>query len=170
MIMPAGQRLLLPASPLFIWSSLLVALLLTMLGKEPWMPDLLALVLVFWTIHQPLRVGMLAAFCFGLIMDVHQAGLLGQHALSYTALSFLSIMIHRRVLWFPVPAQALQLLPLMLAAHILELLVRLISGGAMPAWSFWLSPVLQALLWPLASIVLLMPQRRAPDPDLNRPL
>jgi rod shape-determining protein MreD len=170
MIMPTGQQLLLPASPLFIWASLILALLLTMLGSEPWMPDLLALVLVFWTIHQPLRVGMLAAFCFGLIMDVHQAGLLGQHALSYTALSFLSIMIHRRVLWFPVPAQALQLLPLMLAAHILELLVRLISGGAMPAWSFWLSPVLQALLWPLASIVLLMPQKRAPDPDLNRPL
>ncbi len=170
MIMPTGQQLLLPASPLFIWSSLIVALLLTMLGQEPWMPDLLALVLVFWTIHQPLRVGMLAAFCFGLIMDVHQAGLLGQHALSYTALSFLSIMIHRRVLWFPVPAQALQLLPLMMAAHILELLVRLLSGGAMPAWSFWISPLLQALLWPLASIVLLMPQRRAPDPDLNRPL
>jgi rod shape-determining protein MreD len=40
----------------------------------------------------------------------------------------------------------------------------------MPAWSFWLSPLLQALLWPLASIVLLLPQRRAPDPDLNRPL
>jgi rod shape-determining protein MreD len=170
MIMPAGQRLLLPASPLFIWSSLLVALLLTMLGKEPWMPDLLALVLVFWTIHQPLRVGMLAAFCFGLIMDVHQAGLLGQHALSYTALSFLSIMIHRRVLWFPVPSQALQLLPLMVAAHVLELVVRLISGGAMPSWSFWIAPLLQALLWPLTSIVLLMPQRRAPDPDLNRPL
>ena len=170
MIMPTGQQLLLPASPLFIWSSLIVALLLTMLGNEPWMPDLLALVLVFWTIHQPLRVGMLAAFSFGLIMDVHQAGLLGQHALSYTALSFLSIMIHRRVLWFAVPAQALQLLPLMLAAHVLELLVRLVSGGTMPVWSFWLSPLLQALLWPLASIVLLMPQKRAPDPDLNRPL
>jgi rod shape-determining protein MreD len=170
MIMPTGQQLLLPASPLFIWSSLIAALMLTMLGQEPWMPDLLALVLVFWTIHQPLRVGMLAAFCFGLIMDVHQAGLLGQHALSYTALSFLSIMIHRRVLWFPVPAQALQLLPLMVAAHLLELLVRLLSGGAMPAWSFWISPLLQALLWPLASIVLLLPQKRAPDPDLNRPL
>lgn len=170
MIMSTGQPLLLPARPLFIWSSLIVALLLTMLGNEPWMPDLLALVLVFWTIHQPLRVGMLAAFSFGLIMDVHQAGLLGQHALSYSALSFLSIMIHRRVLWFPVPSQALQLLPLMVAAHVLELLVRLLSGGSLPAWSFWISPLLQALLWPLASIVLLMPQRRAPDPDLTRPL
>lgn len=170
MIMPLGKQLLLPASPLFIWTSLIAALLLTMLGSEPWMPDLLALVLVFWTIHQPLRVGMLAAFCFGLVMDVHQAGLLGQHALSYTALSFLSIMIHRRMLWFGAPSQALQLLPLMVAAHMLELVVRLLSGGSMPPWTFWISPLLQALLWPLASIVLLMPQRRAPDPDLTRPL
>ena len=170
MIMPSGQQLLLPASPLFIASSLLGALLLSMLSQQPWMPDVMALTLVFWTIHQPLRVGIGAAFCFGLVMDVQQAGLLGQHALAYTALSFLGIMIHRRVLWFPVPSQALQVLPLMMAAHLLEFLVRLVSGGGWPEWSYWLAPVLQAALWPLASVLLLMPQRRAPDPDATRPL
>jgi len=170
MIMPSGQQLLLPASPLFIASSLLGALLLSMLSQQPWMPDVMALTLVFWTVHQPLRVGIGAAFCFGLVMDVQQAGLLGQHALAYTALSFLGIMIHRRVLWFPVPSQALQILPLMMAAHLLEFLVRLASGGGWPDWSYWLAPVLQALLWPLASVLLLMPQRRAPDPDATRPL
>ena len=87
MIMPSGQQLLLPANPLFIWSSLITALLLNMLplGRVPWMPDLLALVLVFWNVHQPLRVGIGVAFMFGLGMDVHQSSLLGQHALSYTA-------------------------------------------------------------------------------------
>jgi len=170
MIMRSGQQLLLPASPWFIAGSLLVALLLSMLGQRPWMPDLLALTLVFWTVHQPLRIGIGAAFCFGLVMDVQQAGLLGQHALSYTALSFLAIMIHRRVLWFPVPSQALQILPLLLAAHVLDLLVRLASGGGFPVWSYWVAPFLQALLWPVASVVLLMPQRRAPDPDATRPL
>ena len=170
MIMPSGQQLLLPASPFFIAASLLGALLLSMLSQQPWMPDVLALTLVFWTIHQPLRVGIGAAFCFGLVMDVQQAGLLGQHALAYTALSFLGIMIHRRVLWFPVPSQALQILPLMLAAHLLEFLVRLVSGAGWPEWTYWLAPVLQAALWPLASVLLLMPQRRAPDPDATRPL
>ena len=58
-------------------------------GRTPWMPDLLALVLVFWSVHQPLRVGIGAAFVFGLLMDVHQAALLGQHALAYTALELL---------------------------------------------------------------------------------
>ncbi|MEI7785736.1 MAG: rod shape-determining protein MreD [Betaproteobacteria bacterium] len=170
MIMPSGQQLLLPASPLFIASSLLAALLLSMLSQQAWIPDVMALTLVFWTIHQPLRVGIGLAFCFGLVMDVQQAGLLGQHALAYTALSFLGIMIHRRVLWFPVPSQALQVLPLMVAAHLLELLVRLLSGAGWPHWSYWLAPLLQALLWPLVSVLLLMPQRRAPDPDATRPL
>ena len=94
MIMRPGQQLLLPANPLFIWSTLLFALLLNMLqnmgmwGRAAWVPDLLALVLVFWSVHQPLRVGIGTAFVFGIFMDVHQSGLLGQHALAYTVLSF----------------------------------------------------------------------------------
>lgn len=172
MIMRSGQPLLLPASPLFIWLSLVAALLLNMLplGRQPWMPDLLALVLVFWTVHQPLRVGIGAAFAFGLVVDVQQAGLLGQHALVYTALSYLAIMIHRRLLWFAVSSQALQIAPLLVAAHVLELVVRLLAGDSFPGLSFWLAPLLQALLWPVVSVLLLLPQHRAHDPDENRPI
>jgi len=176
MIMPRGQQLLLPASSLFIWSSLLVALgcnmLLNMglLGRAAWLPDLLALALVFWTIHQPLRVGMTAAFALGLAMDVHQSALLGQHALAYAVLSFLAIAMHRRLLWFSVPSQAAQVLPLFVVAHALTLLVRLIAGDDFPGWSMLLAPVLEALLWPVVSVLLLLPQKRAPDPDANRPL
>jgi len=176
MIMRPGQQLLLPASPVFIWASLLAALLLNMLqnmglwGRAPWTPDLVAIVLVFWTVHQPLRVGVAAAFVFGLCMDVHQAALLGQHAMSYTVLSYLAITIHRRLLWFSVPMQALQVLPLFVAAHAIELVLRLLGGGAFPgAWIF-LAPVIEAALWPLVSVALLLPQRRAPDPDADRPL
>ena len=172
MIMRSGQQLLLPASPLFIWASLIVALLLNMLplGRVPWMPDFLALVLVFWNVHQPLRVGMSAAFLLGLAMDVHQSALLGQHALAYAGLSFLAITMHRRLLWFSVPSQAAQVLPLFVAAHALTLLLRLLAGNDFPGWSLLLAPALEALLWPLVSVVLLLPQKRAPDPDANRPL
>ena len=172
MIMPSGQQLLLPANPLFIWASLFAALLLNMLplGRMPWLPDFMALVLVFWNVHQPLRVGIGMAFMFGLGMDVHQSSLLGQHALSYTALSFFATMIHRRLLWFSVPSQAVQVLPLFAAAHAVELAIRMMSGGIFPGWNILLAPVLEALLWPVISIVLLAPQRRAPNPDENRPL
>jgi rod shape-determining protein MreD len=172
MIMRSGQQLLLPASPVFIGMSLLVALLLDMLplGRQAWTPDLLALVLVFWNVHQPLRVGIGMAFMFGLGVDVHQSALLGQHALSYTTLCFFATMIHRRLLWFPVPSQAVQVLPLFFMAHLLELIIRLINGDAFPGWLILLAPFIEALLWPVASVVLLLPQRRAPDPDENRPL
>jgi rod shape-determining protein MreD len=176
MIMRPGHQLLLPASPLFIWGSLVAALLLNMAqnmglwGRAAWVPDVLAIVLVFWSVHQPLRVGIVAAFVFGLLMDVHQGGLLGQHALAYTVLSFFAITIHRRLLWFSVPSQAAQVLPLFFASHAVELIVRLISGGVFPGWWLVLAPFLEAALWPVASIILLAPQRRAPDPDANRPL
>ena len=172
MIMRPGQPLLLPANPLFIWFTLVAALLLNMLplGRNAWMPDFLALVLVFWSVHQPLRVGIGAAFFFGLCMDVHQTALLGQHALAYTASSYFAITIHRRLLWFSVPSQAVQVLPLFVAAHAIELAIRLLSGGAFPGWLIVLSPLIEAVLWPIVSIMLLAPQRRAPDPDENRPL
>lgn len=176
MIMRPGQQLLLPASPLFIWGSLVVALLVNMAqsmglwGRAAWVPDVLALVLVFWTIHQPLRIGIGASFVFGMLMDVHQGGLLGQHALAYTVLSFFAITIHRRLLWFTVPSQAAQVLPLFMAAHAVEVVVRMIGGGAFPGFWILLAPLLEAALWPVASVMLLAPQRRAPDPDENRPI
>ena len=169
---PGQQQLLLPVSPLFMWASLVVALLINMIpiGRAAWMPDLLALAIVFWGVHQSARVGIGAAFVFGLCMDVHQSSMLGQHALSYTTLGFFAITIHRRLLWFSVPSQALQVLPLFAAAHAIELAIRLIGGGAFPGLLLALAPVIESMLWPLVSVLLLAPQRRAPDPDENRPL
>ena len=172
MIMPRGKQLLLPARPRFIWGTLFAALMVNMLplGRQPWMPDLLALVLVFWSVHQPLRVGIATAFAFGLVMDVHQTALLGQHALAYTALSYFAIMVHRRLLWFTVPSQALQVMPLFGSAHAIELAIRLFAGGSFPGWSLVLAPMLESLLWPVVTVILLAPKRRAVDPDKTRPL
>lgn len=171
-MMPRGSQLLLPVNPVFIWFSLIVALLINLLPWGRWAgtPDLLAVALVFWSVHQPRRVGVGAAFVFGLIMDVHQGALLGQHALAYTLLSFFAITVHRRLLWFTVPSQAVQIGPLFVAAHAVSLLVRLIAGAGLPGWSLVLAPLFESMLWPVASWLLLAPQRRAPDRDKNRPL
>jgi len=173
MIMPRGSdQLLLPVNPFFIALTLVGAVLLEMLplGRHPAAPDLLALVLVFWNVHQPRRVGVGLAFSVGLVMDVHQGALLGQHALAYTLLSYLAITVHRRVLWFSLPSQALHVLPVFVAAHALSLLARLLAGGMFPGWWLLAAPVFEALLWPAVVLLLLAPQRRAPDPDQNRPL
>jgi rod shape-determining protein MreD len=169
---PGQQQLLLPVSPLFMWASLVTALLIDMipLGRMAWMPDCLALVIVFWSVHQPTRIGMGAAFVFGLLIDVHQSAMLGQHALSYTMLGFFGIMIHRRLLWFSVASQALQVLPLFAASRLIELTIRMIGGDAFPGWQLFIAPLIEAALWPLINALLLAPQRRAPEPDANRPL
>jgi rod shape-determining protein MreD len=135
-----------------------------------WLPDFLAVVLVFWAIHQPLRVGIGAAFFFGLCMDVHQTSLLGQHAWAYTLLGFGAVMLHRRVLWYPLLEQAVLLLPLFVVVHAVEVGLRLLAGGVFPGWGVLLAPVIETALWPLATWILLAPQRRPPDPDAHRPL
>jgi rod shape-determining protein MreD len=175
--MPRGTRqLLLPASPFFIWFSILIAFICNMTqnfwfwGRASWAPDFLAIVLVFWNIHQSQRIGIGIAFAFGIAMDVYQSAILGQHALCYTLLSFASIALHRRVLWFKTPVQALQLFPLFAATHLIELSLRMMFGGAQPDGWLILAPVIEALLWPIIAVILLMPQNRAPDPDANRPL
>ncbi len=173
MIMPRGSdQLLLPVNPFFIGFTLLAAFAFNLLplGRQPAMPDLLAVALAFWNVHQPRRVGVGLAFLFGLLMDVHQGALLGQHALAYTLLSFVAITVHRRLLWFGVVEQALQILPLFIIVHGVALAVRMLAGGMFPGWWLLLAPMLEAALWPLVTVLLLAPQRRAPDPDQNRPL
>jgi len=171
-MMPRGSELLLPVNPLFIWFSLFLALSLNMLpwGRVAGVPDFLAVALVFWNVHQPRRVGVGAAFVLGLLMDVHQGALLGQHALAYTLLSFFAITVHRRLLWFTVASQAVQVVPLFVAAHAVSLLVRMVAGAGFPGWGLLGAPLIESVLWPVASFMLLAPQRRAPDRDKNRPL
>lgn len=167
-----SQAILRPASPTFIAASLALAFAFNLVTwpREWPMPDLLALVLVFWNIRQPRRVGIGLSWVFGLLMDVHRAGVLGEIALAYTLMSYLAISIHRRVLWFSVWGQAAHVLILFFMAQVVGAGLRSLMGGAIPHPSFLLAPVFTALLWPLATAILMAPQRRPLDPDENRPL
>jgi rod shape-determining protein MreD len=164
--------ILLPASSLFIALSLAAAFVLNLLPFGSWVgvPDFVALVLVFWSINQPRKVGIGVAFCMGLLMDVHDASLFGENALSYTLLSYFAIMIHRRVLWFPAITQAMHILPLLLVAQAVQLLVRLAASGRFPGWWYFAESFVSALLWPVVCWILLAPQRRAIDRDDTRPI
>ncbi|RZI43873.1 rod shape-determining protein MreD [Herbaspirillum sp. HC18] len=164
--------ILLPANPLFITTSLLIAFVLNLLPWGRWVgiPDFVALVLVFWSIHQPRKVGIGIAFMMGLLMDVHDATLLGENALSYTLLSYFAIMIHRRVLWFKLPTQAAHVLPLLLLAQVVQFVVRMMVSGMFPGVLYFLESFVSAALWPVVTLLLLAPQRRAVDRDETRPI
>ena len=116
----ASRRILLPVRNWFIVLTLFLALVLNLVpfGRFPGIPDWVALVLAFWCVHQPLKVGMAAGFVLGLAMDVADASVMGQHALAYVLLAFAAAGWSRRVLWFPLSQQALHVLPMFLGMQL----------------------------------------------------
>ena len=156
------SQILLPVRVSTILGSLVLALFLNFL---PWrdlrvVPDFVALVVVFWCIRQPRLVGLGVAWSLGLITDAGNGVLLGQHALAYSLLAFLSIWLSRRILWFGVGLQALHVGAMLLVAQGVALLVRVSAGDSFPGWPMFVGPIAGALLWPVVTWLLLLPQRR----------
>jgi rod shape-determining protein MreD len=168
----SSRRILLPAKGWFIALTLIVAFFanLVPLGRLPGVPDWVALVLVFWCIHQPLRVGMGAAFLLGLLMDVADASVMGQHALAYVLLAFAAGGLSRRILWFRLSLQALHVLPLLLGAQTVMLVVRLIGGAEFPGLPYFLGSLVATALWYPMTYLLLLPQFQPVERDDNRPI
>ena len=166
------QRILLPAKVGFIALSVLVALALNLLpwGDFPAIPDFVALVLVFWCIHQPRRMGMGIPFAVGLIMDAANATLMGQHAFAYAVMAFGAMAISRRVLWFSMGPQSMHVFGLLMLGQLLILIVRMLVGASFPGVLIFMASVVGAALWPLATLSLLAPQRRPEMVDENRPI
>jgi rod shape-determining protein MreD len=161
------QGMLMPVNPAFMLLSVVIALVFNLL---PWrsvvgLPDLLALVIAFWCVHEPRKMGIGFAWLLGLVMDAGNGALMGQHAFAYAILAFGAVSLHRRILWFPPWRQAAHVLVLLLASHTLMLAVRMFAGGAYPGILYFVGPLIAAALWPLASFLLLLPQRRPRNAD-----
>ena len=123
------QRILLPVSVAYMALTVVLALLFNLL---PWrdlmgVPDMVALVIAFWCVHQPRKMGIGVAWLVGLVMDAGNGALLGQHAFAYAFLAFGAITLHRRILWFSLWQQAAHILVLLLASQALMLGVRMRS-------------------------------------------
>ena len=161
--MLVASQILQPVRASTIIASFALALFLNFL---PWrdlrvVPDFVALVLLFWCIRQPRLVGLGVAWTLGLITDAGNGVLLGQHALAYSLLAFLGIWLSRRILWFGPGLQALHVGAILLAAQGVALLIRVAAGAEFPGWPLVIGPLAGALLWPLVTWLLLLPQRRA---------
>jgi len=168
----SSSRILLPVKVWFIFFSLIAALFMNLVptGRVPGVPDWVALALAFWCVREPFKVGMAAGFILGIIMDVANAAVMGQHALAYVLLAYGASTLSRRVLWFPFAIQALHVFPLFLATQIVVVAVRLLGGAEFPGWSYFLSSFAAALLWSPLTYVLLLPQYQPLEKDENRPI
>ncbi len=163
------QELLLPVRPGFIVLTLIAALLCNLLPWSGWAmwltPDFVALIVLYWCIHEPRKIGFLTAWSLGLLMDIADGSLFGQHALAYIILAYAGMVLHRRVQRFAMTQQILHVIPLLLFTDLVVLLVRALSGADFPGYLYFLGSFSGAALWPVMTHLLKLPQRPRPDPD-----
>lgn len=167
-----SSRILLPVRPWFIALSLIAALLLNFLPTSNWpgVPDWVALVLCFWSVREFRKVGMGWAFILGLIMDVADGAVLGQHSLAYVLMAFGASALSRRILWFPLAQQSVQIMPLLFLVQIVQAVIRLMAGAEAPGWGYFVGPLVATALWIPLTFVLLLPQYQPVERDDNRPI
>lgn len=155
---PQGPVLARPIPSYLVAASLAMGFLLTLL---PWpaswhwlVPDFILVTLVYWNLRSPRQAGLGAAFLFGLLTDATLGTLLGQHALAYLLVAFITITFQRRLQNFPLWGRALQLAPLFVGQALLVLVSGPFFGRAVLDWRYLAAGGLAALLWPLAAWLL----------------
>jgi rod shape-determining protein MreD len=153
-----------PASIGLVFFSFVAAYLLMLLPwSGAWLlarPDFVLLVLLFWALHQPRSIGQGMAFFAGLLMDVSDSMLLGQHALAYVMAVFAAQVFRVRILTFHIPEQTLHLLPITLLASSVMLGMNLLLGANFPGLGYFVAPVVTAMLWGPTNWVLYLPAVR----------
>jgi len=134
------------------------ALMLQMLPLPEWAqnlrPDWVALVLIYWCIALPERVGVGVGWLAGLMLDVAHGALLGQNALTLAVVAYLAVRLHQRIRLFPLWQQAVNAL-LMVSLHLMLVLwIKGATGQTTETWAYWLPALTSMLIWPVVFIAL----------------
>ncbi|KIU49693.1 MULTISPECIES: rod shape-determining protein MreD [Pseudomonas] len=147
-----------------VWLTFLIGLLLSVWPTLPFMeifrPLWLALLLAFWTLHLPHKVGMTTAFVLGLAEDVLYGTLLGQNALVLVLITFLVLSLQQRLRMFPMWQQSLVILVIFGLAQLVQLWLSALTGNRQPTLALVWPAVISALLWPWISFALRGLRRR----------
>ncbi|WP_159016704.1 rod shape-determining protein MreD [Cognatiluteimonas profundi] len=133
--------------PLSVGLALLLGLLPLPASLQPFRPYWLALVVGYWLIEDPDRVGLGFAFAMGLLADLAFGGLLGEQALRLTVMAFILQRFRAQLRFFPLSQQALAIGGLLLNDRVVSAAVHLALGEPQLPWSFWWAPLLGMLLW-----------------------
>ena len=131
--------------------SLLLALLLGLVplpeALQPFRPYWLALVLAYWLLEAPERVGPGVAFAIGLVADVAFGSLIGEQALRLVVLAFILDRFRARLRFFPLSQQAATIGVLLLNDRVINAVVHVVLGVPQLPWTYWLAPLVGMLLW-----------------------
>jgi len=151
-----------------IWITIFVGMVLAVLPMPQFLPpelgflrpDWVAMVLVYWTIALPNRVGILMAWLAGIMVDVLLGSLIGQHALSYVLIAYVTGSLYQRFRMFSVWQQATILFALLGLNQLIGFWIESIVG--LTSWSLWyfLPAVSGSFLWPSVFLTLRYLRRR----------
>jgi rod shape-determining protein MreD len=138
--------------------SFLIGYILTVMPLPDWLhrarPEWIALLLIYWCMALPERVGVFSAWLAGMFQDALQFSLLGQHALAYTLLAFLTVKLHQRIRLFPLWQQALVVLVLLMLTQLIITWINGFIGRPAGDWTHWLTVLTGTLLWPAVFLAL----------------
>ena len=152
----APHEILLPVRAAFIIFTFIAALLINLLPWSGWWlvikPDFVALVVLYWCIQQPRKVGFTSAWLLGLVMDVAEGSLFGQHALAYSVLAFGGVALHRRLQMFDLRQQTTQVFGIFALTYAVYALVHWQVNGYV-VWLYFLGCLTSTLLWTPLSLM-----------------
>ncbi len=141
-----------------------VAMMLTVLPLPEWAglwrPAWAALVLIYWCLAVPERVGVGSGFMAGLVLDALTGTLLGQHALGLSVVAFFAHKAHRWVRVLPLWQQGLGVFALVMLYELLVSWVSGMQGLAVDPWLWLAAPLTSTILWPWVFILLRDLRRR----------
>jgi len=135
-----------------------VAFMLTIMPLPEWAiefrPDWVTLVLVYWAMALPARVGVTIAWFIGLMLDVSHGAILGQNALGLVLVIYIVHIQHQRLRVASLVQQAIVIFFLLLLKQLIVLWVSGIVGHAPDTWLFFMPCLSGALLWPWIYIIM----------------
>ncbi|MCP4597264.1 rod shape-determining protein MreD [Neptuniibacter sp.] len=117
-------------------------------------PEWVAMILIYWVMALPHRVGMGMAFSLGLFLDVIKGSVLGLNALSLTIIAFLTLLLHQRLRMFPLVQQAMMVMVLVGINQLLFHWMQGFTGYTGDSLLFLLPCLVSAVLWPWMFVVL----------------
>ena len=112
-------------------------------------PELLLLLVIYWSLSAPRIAGLAFAWLCGLAIDVLAGPILGQHAAAFLLVAFLTHKFQLRMRIFPIWHQTLTVFMLLAIYEFLIFWIDGIIGPAITSWMRWLPVFTSALMWPL---------------------
>jgi len=136
----------------------IVALLLDILplpGVVIWFrPQWTLLVFIYWCLALPNTIGLMTAFVLGLILDLLNGSLLGEHAFALIVVAFILIKLYQLIRVYPLFQQTILVFCLV---FIYQLTIFLLQGffSTFPSTGcYWLTLLTSTILWPWLFILL----------------